>query len=196
MGLFRELRHAVDLSQQQFATRLGVSEESCRAWDSGRRPVPVGVIRAAEHLVVTHRAENEWLPLQGLAREFNVSVFTLRSAVRTGRLEARFEVRSVFGRPCRRATRAACRAYLADGYGRRVSSSQLMAPLIAVPRDYHVRLRTLRRRLGLSQSALARQIGAAGKAVVYQWESRKRTPSPVLWVKIERLHLPASRKPG
>jgi hypothetical protein len=35
--------------------------------------------------------------------------------------------------------------------------------------------------------ALARRIGAAGKAVVYQWESRKRTPSPVLWQRVLEL---------
>jgi hypothetical protein len=34
---------------------------------------------------------------------------------------------------------------------------------------------------------LAEKIGAAGKAVVYQWESRKRKPSPVLWQRVERL---------
>ena len=36
----------------------------------------------------------------------------------------------------------------------------------------------------LTQGALAGRIGAAGKAVVYQWESRKRTPSPVLWQRV------------
>jgi DNA-binding XRE family transcriptional regulator len=30
----------------------------------------------------------------------------------------------------------------------------------------------LRRRLGLSQQQLAAKVGAAGKAVVYQWEGR------------------------
>jgi hypothetical protein len=30
-------------------------------------------------------------------------------------------------------------------------------------------------------------VGAAGKAVVYQWESGKRQPSPVFWLRIERL---------
>ena len=34
---------------------------------------------------------------------------------------------------------------------------------------------------GLTQGALARRTGADGKAVVCQWESRKRTPSPVRW---------------
>ena len=30
-------------------------------------------------------------------------------------------------------------------------------------------------------------IGAAGKAVVYQWEARKRTPSPVFWQRVQEL---------
>jgi hypothetical protein len=34
---------------------------------------------------------------------------------------------------------------------------------------------------------LARGFGAAGKAVVYQWESRKRPPSPVLWQRVLEL---------
>ena len=61
------------------------------------------------------------------------------------------------------------------------------APLPSVPPDYDVRLKSLRAQLKLSQQALARLIGAAGKAVVYQWESRKRTPSPVFWKRIQAL---------
>ena len=41
--------------------------------------------------------------------------------------------------------------------------------------------------LKLTQAALAQRIGAAGKAVIYQWESRKRTPSPVFWQRIQAL---------
>jgi DNA-binding transcriptional regulator YiaG len=56
-----------------------------------------------------------------------------------------------------------------------------------VPDDYDHRLPVLRRRLGLTQTALAERIEAAGKAVVYQWESRKRRPSPVYWQRIRSL---------
>ena len=42
-------------------------------------------------------------------------------------------------------------------------------------------------RLDLSQADLAERIQAAGKAVVYQWESQKRIPSPVFWRRIEEL---------
>ena len=45
----------------------------------------------------------------------------------------------------------------------------------------------LRHRLGLSQHELAAKVGAASKAVVYQWESGKRKPSPVFWLRIVRL---------
>jgi DNA-binding transcriptional regulator YiaG len=41
--------------------------------------------------------------------------------------------------------------------------------------------------LRLTQRDFARRIGAANKAVVYQWESRKRTPSPVFWKRVEAL---------
>ena len=41
---------------------------------------------------------------------------------------------------------------------------------------------------GLSQTQLATLVGAAHKAVVYQWEARKRTPSPVFWQRLAALH--------
>ena len=39
----------------------------------------------------------------------------------------------------------------------------------------------------MSQAQLAANLGAAGKAVVDRWESGKRKPSPVFWLRIERL---------
>ena len=41
------------------------------------------------------------------------------------------------------------------------------------------------------QAGFARLVGAAGKAVVYQWEARKRTPSPLFWQRIIALRVPA-----
>jgi len=58
---------------------------------------------------------------------------------------------------------------------------------VAVPANYEATLVGLRRRLGLSQQQLAYKGGAANKAVVYQWESGKRKPSQVFWLRIERL---------
>jgi ribosome-binding protein aMBF1 (putative translation factor) len=112
---------------------------------------------------------------------------TLQAAARTGRLDAHFSVRSAFGRPIRHASRTAGDQFIARHY--RCFSGQEVCPLPlpTVPDDYDDRLRRLRRQMRLTQAALARRIGAAGKAVVYQWESRKRTPSPVLWARVEAL---------
>ena len=121
-------------------------------------------------------------------------VRTLRAAAHTGRLQAHFSVRSVFGRPMRDASRAAGQQFLARHY--RCFSGQEICPtpLPTVPDDYDQRLRDVRSRSGLSQDALAWRIGAASKAVVYQWESRKRTPPPVLWRRVLELEgRPAAR---
>jgi DNA-binding transcriptional regulator YiaG len=58
---------------------------------------------------------------------------------------------------------------------------------VTVPANYSATLVGLRHRLGLSQQQLAARVGAANKGVVYQWESGKRTPSQVFWLRIERL---------
>jgi DNA-binding transcriptional regulator YiaG len=50
-----------------------------------------------------------------------------------------------------------------------------------IPADYDDQIRRVRRRLGLTQAQFAARVGAARKAVVYQWESRKRCPSPLFW---------------
>ena len=56
-----------------------------------------------------------------------------------------------------------------------------------MPEDYDVQIRMLRRARGLSQAQLATLVGGAGKAVVYQWEARKRTPSPLFWQRLAAL---------
>jgi DNA-binding transcriptional regulator YiaG len=53
-----------------------------------------------------------------------------------------------------------------------------------IPADYDRRIRAIREELGKSRAGFAALIGAARKAVVYQWESRKRCPSPVFWRRI------------
>jgi hypothetical protein len=125
------------------------------------------------------------LPLDQLARELHVHLRTLQAAARTGRLDAHFSVRSAFGRPIRYASRAAGDQFIARTIG--ASAGRTCALLLCRP-FLTIMMSTdeLRRRMRLTQDALAR-IGAAGKAVVYQWESRKRTPSPVLWARVEAL---------
>ncbi|PWT81412.1 MAG: hypothetical protein C5B57_10540 [Blastocatellia bacterium] len=55
-------------------------------------------------------------------------------------------------------------------------------------------VRAWRTELRLSQRLFAQRVGAAGKAVIYQWESRKRAPSPVLWARV--LTLVRARPPA
>jgi DNA-binding XRE family transcriptional regulator len=187
MSEFREVRRRIGRTQEEFAAALDVSRESCRAWDCGRRPIPLAVLSLAAKTVADHFKEHEWLTLQQLACELGVNVHTLRAAARTGRLRVQFCARSVFGRPRRRATRAAGREYLRTSYGKPAGRLHVETPLVGVPDDYAEQLKCLRRRLQLTQHALAQRVGAANKAVIYQWESGKRTPSPVFWAEIERL---------
>ena len=183
----RELRRAAGMKQREFAALLSVPLETLRTWDSGRRRVPPVVVRRARHVVAHHHRQQELLPLAALASELGMHVRTLQAAARTGRLQAHFSVRSVFGRPMRCASRAAGQQFLARHYRCFSGQEVCPAPLPTVPNDYDKRLRDVRSRSGLSQDALARRIGAASKAVVYQWESRKRTPSPVLWQRVLEL---------
>ena len=183
----RALRRRTGLSQGAFAELIGVALNSFRMWDSGLRPVPVPMLRRARE-AVDHRAhQNELLPLDRLASELGVHVRTLQAAARTGRLEVRFSTRSVFGRPLRLATRAAGEQFKRTHYRRFAGQAICAAPLPSVPADYDQQLKHLRRQLRLTQEGLVQRIGAARKAVVYQWESRKRTPSLVFWQRIQEL---------
>jgi hypothetical protein len=95
------------------------------------------------------------LPLDQLAKELHVHVRTLQAAVRTGRLDAHFSVKSVFGRPRRLATRAAAERFMALHYRCFAGQQVCPAPLPTVPNNYDQQLRALRRRLRLTQEGLA-----------------------------------------
>jgi DNA-binding transcriptional regulator YiaG len=197
VNALRELRHYADLSQREFAQLLDVPVNTFRMWDSGLRPVPAPTLQRARDVVAHYQRQHELLPLVQLAKELRVHIRTLQAAVRTGRLEAHFSVKSVFGRPRRLATRAAAEQFMATHYRRFGGQKACPASLPTVPLDFDQQLRALRRRLRLTQAGLARRIGAACKAVVYQWESRKRTPSPVFWRRILHLdHRGTSAAPG
>jgi DNA-binding transcriptional regulator YiaG len=187
MNDLRELRRDAGLTQHEFATLLGVALESLRTWDSGRRRVPPRVLEHAKRAIADRRRRMELVSIDQLGRELGVHERTLRAAARTGRLAVQFSSRSVFGRPIRRVTRAAGEAFMRTYYRRFEGHGPATGPLKAVPRDWDRGLRLLRREQRLSQTDLARRIGAAGKAVVYQWESRKRRPSPVLWQRVLQL---------
>lgn len=196
MTALRELRRAADLSQQEFAALIGVPLNTFRMWDSGLRPVPQHVLLRSRVAATAHMRNAERLSLDNLAREFGMHERTLRAAARTGRLQVTFSSRSAFGRPIRFATRTAVQAFMRKDYRRFAGQSPAVAPLPFVPRDYDARLKRLRRRLRLTQHELARRVGAANKAVVYQWESRQRRPSPVFWERLEALAVIRLDRPG
>jgi DNA-binding transcriptional regulator YiaG len=183
----RQLRRNADLSQHQFADLLHVPVNTFRMWDSGLRQAPPNVIVGAREALTRWTKQRALLPLGILAQELGVHVRTLQAAARTGRLETHFSVRSIYGRPMRFASRAAAEQFIARHYRCFSGQAAWPLPLSTVPDDYDEHLRALRRRMRLTQEALAQRIGAAGKAVVYQWESRKRTPSPVFWERVETL---------
>lgn len=183
----RQLRRRGNLSQQAFAALIGVPVNTFRMWDSGLRPVPVHVLLRSQAAVTAHMRNAERLSLDLLAQEFGVHERTLRAAARTGRLHVTFSSRSAFGRPIRVATRTAVRAFMQKDYRRYGGQSPAVAPLPSVHDDFDARLKRLRHRLRLTQDDLARRIGAANKAVVYQWESRQRRPSPVFWKRVQAL---------
>ncbi len=168
MTEMRELRRGVGLSQQACAALLDVPVETFRTWDSGRRTVPPAALQRARAIVGEHERRTELLSLDQLAEELHVHIRTLQAAARTGRLEVRFSVRSVYGRPVRLATRGAGEKFVHTHYRRFAGQVACQAPLPPVPSDYDEQLKHLRSKMRWSQEALAKQIGAAGKAVVYQ----------------------------
>ena len=106
----RECRIVLGQSQAAFAAMLGVSPESYRTWDAGRRATPPHVMARARALA-THRDEHALLPLPVLALLIGVHVKTLRAAARDGRLPVTYDTRTTFRRLRARAT-PGCRAVL------------------------------------------------------------------------------------
>ena len=191
----RECRIALGQSQAAFAAMLGVSPESYRTWDAGRRATPPKLLARARALA-THRNDQELLPLPVLALLIDVHVKTLRAAARDGRLPVTYDTKTTFRQLRARATLAAATQFRHAYYGRQVRPVDRREPpsWASVPGDYDVQIRALRRARGLSQGQLATLVGAARKAVVYQWEARKRVPSPVFWQRLD--YLVRGRPPG
>ena len=185
----REIRTRLGLSQAECATALGVALETFRTWDAGRRPAPEAIVSEARALKAK-RPLHDRVPLQVLADELQVHVRTLRAAAHDGRLAVTFGPRPFFGRLTATATREAGARFMATWYRRTYGRGRrrLVAVCrVTVPSNYGATLVGLRHRLRLSQQQLAAKVGAASKAVVYQWETGKRKPSPVFWLRIRRL---------
>ena len=188
MTELRAYRRQLELTQEGLADLLRVSLNSLRMWDSGLRPTPGQVLHRARSAAAEALLDRELLTLPKRAVELKVHVRTLQAAARTGRLEVTYTTRSTFGRPIRLATRAAVKEFLRTHYKRYTGQPPGDFGLLpTVPSDHRARLRDLRRRLKLTQADLAGLLGAANKAVVYQWESGKRVPSPVFWERVTRL---------
>jgi DNA-binding transcriptional regulator YiaG len=191
VSVLREIRTRLGLSQAECATALNVALETFRTWDAGRRSAPRAVIERARTLKAK-RPTHERVPLQVLAEELQVHVRTLRAGARDGRLAVKFDARPYFGKLTVSATREAGARFMAKWYRRTYGRGQrrpVALYRVTVPANCAATLVGLRLRLGLSQEQLADKIGAASKAVVYQWESRRRKPSPVFWLRIQRLLL-------
>ena len=184
----RQCRESLGLSQLAFARRLGVAPESYRPWDAGRRPVPAAILARARALVA-HRDAHGLLPLPVLATLVGVHVRTLRSAARDGRLPVVYDTRTTFRHLRARATPANVTLFCQTYYNKRVRPEDRRDPLTwaTIPSDYPAQILGIRQQLGLSQTRFAALVGAARKAVVYQWETARRCPSPVFWERIQRL---------
>ena len=158
----RACREALTCSQAAFAAELGVSPDTYRVWDAGRRPTPIRILDRAR-VLVTHQNDQQPLPLRILATMIGVHVRTLRNAARDGRLAVTYDTRTTFRRLRGYATPADARAFRQFYYGKSVRAEDRRAPLAwsAIPLDYDVRIRTVRRGLSLSQAQFAERVGAA-----------------------------------
>lgn len=185
----REIRTRPHLSRAECAAALGVAVETFPTWDAGRRAAPAAVVQRAQTLTLK-RPPDDRVPLQVLADELHVHVRTSRAAAHDGRLTATFSPRPYFGKLTATTTREAGARFMATWYRRTYGRGRRrLVPVcrVSVPANYAAQLIRLRNRIGLSQQQLAAKVGAAGKAVFYQWESGKRKPSPVFWLRVERL---------
>jgi DNA-binding transcriptional regulator YiaG len=182
----RQCRKALGLSQAQLAAELGVPLETYRTWDSGRRQVRPEVLARANACALRHDP-HALLPLETLALLIHVHVRTLHAAAKDSRLRVTYDTRTTFRRLRTRATLADAEYFLHAYFEPAVWPTQRPAPLSwhTIPPDCAGRIRNLRQRLGMTQAEFAAQVGAARKAVVYQWESQKRCPSPLFWQRIQ-----------
>jgi transcriptional regulator with XRE-family HTH domain len=111
----RRLRLQLQLSQPQFAQLLGISAETYRIRDSGRRAAPDKWLEKAR-AVAAAEDPRRLRSLQELASSLGVHVRTLRDAARSGRLRGTYENRVVFRNPIRRSTLTDGRAFMERYY--------------------------------------------------------------------------------
>src|SRR5262249_25610541 len=155
-ALYR-IRATMQCSQSDFARRLGVAENSYRVWESGLRAAHAAIVAKAKRLGETDGGRLR--SLHELASDVCVHARTLRKAAHDGRLVVRFSTRAVFGHVVAFASREAVQRFMRQYYRQTTRWNRPHAPVLSeVPIDYAQRLVDLRRRLGLSQSALAARV--------------------------------------
>jgi DNA-binding XRE family transcriptional regulator len=121
---------------------------------------------------------------------------TMHAAAKDGRLRVAYDNRTTFRSLRARATVADADAFLHAYFEKAVWPKERPAPLSwdQIPFDSDDQIRGVHRRLGLTQAQFAARVGAARKAVVYQWESRKRCPSPLFWQRIREVGASDNRR--
>ncbi len=133
----RQCRHALALSQSNFAAQLGVPLETYRTWDSGRRAVRPDILTKANDLAL--RADPQALrPLETLARLIHVHVKTLYAAAKDGRLRVTYDTGTTFRSLRARATVADADTFLHAYFEKAVWPKDRPAPLrwSQIPSDY------------------------------------------------------------
>ena len=103
MSDLRRCRDMLQLSQREFADRLGVASETYRVWESGRRPAPADLVAKARQFAGCTDT-SVLLPLPVLASMIGVHVATLRAAARDGRLAVIYDTRTSYRQLRPRAT--------------------------------------------------------------------------------------------
>jgi DNA-binding transcriptional regulator YiaG len=187
MNALRRVRLEIKVSQCKFVAQLGVAEQTYRTWDSGRRRPPRAIVYLARRFKETEGGKLQLLRV--LAAEYHVHVRMLRKAAQDGRLQATFSTRMAFGKRVAFASREAVERFRRQYYRQTTQWNRPPRPVVyIVPPDYDRVVHALRTKLQLTQAAQAARIGAANKAVIYQWESRRRRPSPVLWMRVQALY--------
>src|SRR5688572_20496232 len=113
----RQCRNRLQLSQREFADRLGVASETYRTWESGRRPAPADVVTRAR-LFSDCPDDRALLSLRVLASMVGVHVATLRAAARDGRLPVVYDTRTSYRQLRPRATLADATEFRRVAYGK------------------------------------------------------------------------------
>ena len=185
----RYLRDDLRWTQVELARHLSVPPDTYRCWEGGRRPIPPEVVTQL-WLLSSRERDDQLVSLSTLAEVLGIHVRTLRTAARDGRLAVTYGSRTYFGRAVPMATAATGRAFQHLFYRkttRWTARPPRPEPLPKIPDNYDLHLVGLRSRFGMTQTGLARAIGASGKAVIYQRERRRPKPSAALWLRVEQL---------